>query len=91
MRRLHGGDDAELGEARQVGRVEHLDVLDPMAAVAATVAPSCRLVAVQRAVNRGVADRVDGDLQAEAVGSRQIAANSSSLEEGRARCPGMPQ
>ena len=68
MRRLHRGDDTQFGEARQIGRQQHLDVLDAVAAVACTIGPSGSLVAVQRPVDCRVADRMHRNLQAVLVG-----------------------
>ena len=68
VERLHRGDDAELLEARDVGGVDDLDVLDPVAAVARAVGGAGGGVGVEGAAHAGVADRVDGDLEAQAVG-----------------------
>ena len=84
VRRLHRRQHAEFGEARQVGRRQHFDVLDPVAAVAAPVGAPGGCIAVQRAVDRGVADRVHRDLQAEPVGLDADGVEFILLEEGEA-------
>ena len=68
VERLHRGDDAQLLEARHVGGVDQLDMLDAVAAVARAVGGAGGGVGVERAAHAGVADRVDGDLEAQPVG-----------------------
>ena len=68
VERLHRGDDAQLLEARDVGGVDQLDVLDAVAAVARAVGGAGGGVGVEGAAHAGVADRVDGDLEAQPVG-----------------------
>ena len=65
--RLHGGDDAELGEARDVGPGDGLDVLDPVAPVAGRVRGRRTLVGIQDHPDARVADRMDLELPAAPV------------------------
>ena len=80
--RLHRGDHAELPEPRDVGRVDHLDVLDPVAPGVRPgrdaapmrvtrprpVRPRRVLVRVERHPDAAVADGVELDLPAPPVG-----------------------
>ena len=67
---LHRGDDLQLGEARDVGGVDQLGVLDPVAeAVAISGADFGE--AVERLAVGGVADGVDGHLVAEEIGAAE--------------------
>ena len=72
MVRLHGGDDAELGEARDVGRAQVLGVLDPEPPVAGAVLLLDALVDVEQLRVRAVADRVDLDLEPGFVRARDV-------------------
>src|SRR3546814_1987081 len=63
MDRLHRGDDAALAEAREIGGVDDLRVLDPPAAIA-LVGVRHRLDRIERLGVGLVADRVDRDLEA---------------------------
>ena len=61
MAELDGARDAELGEARDVLRVEALGVLDPLAEAERLPRVAGRLERVERLAVRAVADRVDAD------------------------------
>ena len=70
MEGLHGRDDPEGAEARVVGGMDGLDVLDPSPAVARAVGTRGRLVCVQGHAHAAVADGVEVDLEARPVGGR---------------------
>ena len=67
MQGLHAGDDAKRAEAWDIGGIDRLDVLDPVAAVAGTVGGRRLLEGVEGRPNRTIADRVDLDLPAAAI------------------------
>ena len=56
--RLQGGDDAQLPEAGNIRRIDHLDVLDAVARVAPAVGLHRRLIRIERAADAAVADGV---------------------------------
>ena len=60
--RLHRGDDPGLGDARDVGRIDHLDMLDPPAAVALEALAEV-LIGRDHLRVGGIADRMDGGLE----------------------------
>ena len=62
MDRLHRGDDAVAGEARQIGRIDDLGMLDPPAPVA-PIGGGKLLDRVEQSGIGLVADRVDRDLE----------------------------
>ena len=55
MQRLHGSNDVHLGKAADLVRMNDLDVLDAMAAVAYAVDLPCMSVTVQRTSHGAVA------------------------------------
>ncbi len=59
----------QFGEARDIVRVHHLKMLDPVAAVAGAIHFARLFIAIQRLPDRGVADGVDRDLQARRIGA----------------------
>ena len=61
MAELDRAGDAELGEARQVGGVDALRMLDPLPEPERLPRVAGRLERVERLAVRAVADRVDGD------------------------------
>ena len=61
MAELHRRRHADLGEARHVGVVQQLRVLDPLAQAARLPLVAGGLEGVERRTVRGVADRVHGD------------------------------
>ena len=61
---------AELGEARHVVRMHHLQMRDVVAVVVGPVGPTGRLVRVQRLADRPVTDGVGMHLEAFAIQSR---------------------
>ena len=67
MQRLDRGHDIQCCEARDVVRVHHLQVLDPVAAVALAI---CRLRGLQRVngpADAGIADGMHRNLKAQPV------------------------
>ena len=64
MDRLHRRNDAELGEARDVGVIEDLHVLDAKTVIDRRHGLERRLVGVERDAIAAVADRVRADLEA---------------------------
>jgi len=59
MRRLHGGDDLQAGEARNVGERDDLRVFDAIAAVARAVGFGDGFECVERDAIGAVADGVE--------------------------------
>ena len=77
---LHRAGDAELGEPRDVRRVEALRVLDPVAEAERLPRVLRRLEGVERVAVGPVADRVHGDRPAGRCGrARTISSSSSRL------------
>src|SRR5450432_2383539 len=72
MVRLHGSDDVELGEARDIGAGQVLRVLDTQAAVTWAVILLDALVEIEDGAIGAIADGVDGDLQAGLVGPLDV-------------------
>ena len=71
MRRLHRGDDVRLGDPRQVGGVDQLDMLDPEAAVAGEGRAGTLISGNDHRIG-GIADRVGRDLQAKLGGGGNL-------------------
>lgn len=85
MRRLHGCDRAKGSKARNVGGLDDLDVLDPVARVPRAIGLHGGFIAVQDRAHRAVADRVHGDLQTAPV---RLDRHFRELGLGEERFPG---
>ena len=83
MPRLIGGHDAEFGETRQIVGMQHFDMFDPVARIVRAVHLPRGLIAIERAAHGKVADRMDRDLEAPAVGLIQARSNCSGKRQRR--------
>ena len=63
MRWLKAGRYPKRTKAGNVGWINQLDMLDPMAAVAWTIGPACSLIAINGAAHSPVANRMHSDLK----------------------------
>ena len=78
MAELDGAGDAELREAGEVGGIDALRVLDPLAEAERLPDVPRRLERVERLAVRAVADRVDADGPARAAAAARTSSASSS-------------